>query len=190
MQASQSAERAEHHTAQTADGEQDTPSTADKHPDASEAADTFDFMVVSNRLPVDRCSPDEPGCEDGWRRSPGGLVTALAPMMTKTDGAWVGWHGAPDEHLEPFSHRGIDLIPVQLSTRDIELFLLPPAQNLLGNNFSREHCSLLLLVQSAPVLTRGIPLRDVDTTFVATVALPRIRSAFGLIRFAARAAND
>jgi len=122
MQASQSAERAEHHTAQTADGEQDAPSTADKHPDASEAADTFDFMVVSNRLPVDRCSPDEPGCEDGWRRSPGGLVTALAPMMTKTDGAWVGWHGAPDEHLEPFSHRGIDLIPVQLSTRDIELF--------------------------------------------------------------------
>ena len=82
----------------------------------------YDFMVVSNRLPVDRCAPDEPGCEDGWRRSPGGLVTALAPMMTKTDGAWVGWHGAPDEHLRPFSHGGIDLVPVQLSTQDIELF--------------------------------------------------------------------
>ncbi|HEX9226544.1 MAG TPA: trehalose-6-phosphate synthase, partial [Arthrobacter sp.] len=79
-------------------------------------------MVVSNRLPVDRCSPDEPGCEDGWRRSPGGLVTALAPMMTKTDGAWVGWHGAPDEHVQPFSHGGIDLVPVQLSTHDIEFF--------------------------------------------------------------------
>ena len=79
-------------------------------------------MVVSNRLPVDRCSADETGCEDGWRRSPGGLVTALAPMMTKTDGAWVGWHGAPDETVKPFSHGGIDLIPVQLSTEDIELF--------------------------------------------------------------------
>ncbi|MEC5182386.1 trehalose 6-phosphate synthase [Arthrobacter sp. CG_A4] len=82
----------------------------------------YDFMVVSNRLPVDRCSPDEPGCQDGWRRSPGGLVTALAPMMTKTDGAWVGWHGAPDEQVLPFSHGGIDLVPVQLSTEDIELF--------------------------------------------------------------------
>ena len=66
------------------------------HHQRREPGASIDFMVVSNRLPVDRCSPDEPGCEDGWRRSPGGLVTALAPMMTKTDGAWVGWHGAPD----------------------------------------------------------------------------------------------
>src|SRR6476620_10714505 len=83
------------------------------------AGDQFDFMVVSNRLPVDRCSADEAGCEDGWRRSPGGLVTALAPMMTKTDGAFVGWPAAPDETVEPFSHGGMDLVPVQLSTRDI-----------------------------------------------------------------------
>jgi len=89
---------------------------------AAEADSQYDFMVVSNRLPVDRCSPDEGGCEDGWRRSPGGLVTALAPMMTKTDGAWVGWHGAPDEFVQPFSHGGIDLVPVQLSTQDIEFF--------------------------------------------------------------------
>ena len=86
-------------------------------------SDHFDFIVVSNRLPVDRCSAEDTGCEDGWRRSPGGLVTALAPMMTKTDGAWVGWHGAPDETVEPFSHGGIDLIPVQLSTRRHRAFL-------------------------------------------------------------------
>lgn len=83
----------------------------------------YDFMVVSNRLPVDRVAPAEGG-EDGsgWRRSPGGLVTALAPMMTKTDGAWVGWHGAPDETVKPFSHGGMDLVPVQLSTDDVELY--------------------------------------------------------------------
>ncbi|GAP53806.1 trehalose-phosphate synthase [Arthrobacter sp. Hiyo6] len=91
-------------------------------PHGRTAATQYDFMVVSNRLPVDRCDPEDPGCEDGWRRSPGGLVTALAPMMTKTDGAWVGWHGAPDETLKPFSHGGIDLVPVHLSTEDIELF--------------------------------------------------------------------
>lgn len=84
---------------------------------------TYDFMVVSNRLPVDRCVPGVDGNDDsGWRRSPGGLVTALAPMMTKTDGAWVGWHGAPDETVEPFSHGGMDLVPVQLSTDDVELY--------------------------------------------------------------------
>ncbi len=50
-------------------------------------------MVVSNRLPVDRCSSDgNDDGGDGWRRSPGGLVTALAPpMMTKSDArGWVG----------------------------------------------------------------------------------------------------
>ncbi|NQD89232.1 trehalose-6-phosphate synthase [Paenarthrobacter sp. CM16] len=85
-------------------------------------ATKFDFMVVSNRLPVDRISDDNGHGADGWRRSPGGLVTALAPMMTKSDGAWVGWHGAPDETVRPFSHEGMDLIPVQLSSDDVELF--------------------------------------------------------------------
>lgn len=84
---------------------------------------TYDFMVVSNRLPVDRCAAGDPGDDgSGWRRSPGGLVTALAPMMTKTDGAWVGWHGAPDESLAPFAHGGMDLVPVQLSGSEVELY--------------------------------------------------------------------
>ena len=87
-------------------------------PDATEDATKYDFMVVSNRLPVDRCAADEPG-DDG---SAGGAPPAAwsphsLPMMTKTDGAWVGWHGAPDETVEPFSHGGMDLVPVQLSTR-------------------------------------------------------------------------
>jgi trehalose 6-phosphate synthase len=94
------------------------------HSASSHAGHTkYDFMVVSNRLPVDRvASGDDSGDGSGWRRSPGGLVTALAPMMTKTDGAWVGWHGAPDETVKPFSHGGMDLVPVQLSTDDVELY--------------------------------------------------------------------
>ena len=70
----------------------------------------YDFIVVSNRLPVDRTSDDEG--QGGWRRSPGGLVTALAPVMAKTDGAWVGWHGAPDEEVDPFNHDNMHLVPV------------------------------------------------------------------------------
>ncbi|MDJ0314566.1 trehalose-6-phosphate synthase [Arthrobacter sp. H35-D1] len=79
-----------------------------------------DFVVVSNRLPVDRVSTEEG--DGGWRRSPGGLVTALAPVMATQDGAWVGWHGAPDEELAPFHHENIDLVPVPLSAEEVELY--------------------------------------------------------------------
>ena len=75
-----------------------------------------DFVVVANRLPVDR------GDDGEWRRSPGGLVTALEPVMRKADGAWVGWPGKPDLDLEPFEFDGTDLIPVQLSAEDVELY--------------------------------------------------------------------
>ncbi|WP_284974100.1 trehalose-6-phosphate synthase [Arthrobacter sp. efr-133-TYG-104] len=101
-----------------------TTEQSGKTPHAQQpSANSFDFMVVSNRLPVDRCSTDgNDDGGDGWRRSPGGLVTALAPMMTKSDGAWVGWHGAPDETVDPFSHEGMDLVPVQLSSHEVELY--------------------------------------------------------------------
>ena len=79
-----------------------------------------DFVVVSNRLPVDRDSAEN--SDGGWRRSPGGLVTALAPVMAAHEGAWVGWHGAPDEVLEPFHHENMDLIPVPLSAEEVELY--------------------------------------------------------------------
>ncbi len=80
----------------------------------------FEFVVVSNRLPVDRVTDDDG--TTGWRRSPGGLVTALAPVMEKADGAWVGWHGAPDEKLKPFHNKGMQLVPVELSLREVEFY--------------------------------------------------------------------
>ena len=79
-----------------------------------------DFIVVSNRLPVDRVVNE--GSDDGWRRSPGGLVTALAPVMAAREGAWVGWHGAADETLEPFHHDNMDLFPVALTADEVELY--------------------------------------------------------------------
>jgi trehalose 6-phosphate synthase len=80
----------------------------------------FDFIVVSNRLAVDRVTDDDGN--SSWRRSPGGLVTALAPVMAKADGAWVGWHGAPDETLEPFDEANMRLVPVPLSADEVELY--------------------------------------------------------------------
>ncbi|MGA4668699.1 alpha,alpha-trehalose-phosphate synthase (UDP-forming) [Propionibacteriaceae bacterium Y1923] len=79
---------------------------------------TATFLVVANRLPVDR-SIDEAG-NVSWRTSPGGLVTALEPVMRKHGGAWVGWHGAPDEVVETFEHDGFTIVPVPLSTDEVE----------------------------------------------------------------------
>lgn len=79
-----------------------------------------EFVVVANRLPVDR-TVDADGA-DAWRRSPGGLVTALEPVMRKTDGAWVGWPGQADHDVEPFDFEGTHLVPVSLSADDVELY--------------------------------------------------------------------
>ncbi|WP_232550133.1 alpha,alpha-trehalose-phosphate synthase (UDP-forming) [Propioniciclava soli] len=76
------------------------------------------LVVVANRLAVERTTAADGSA--GWQTSPGGLVTALVPIMQAKDGAWVGWHGAPDEELEPFHHDGIDMIPVALSAGEVE----------------------------------------------------------------------
>ena len=80
----------------------------------------YDFVVVSNRLPVDRVT-DADG-RASWTRSPGGLVTALEPVMRDADGAWVGWAGQADLQIEPFENDGIHIIPVALSEYDIQNF--------------------------------------------------------------------
>ena len=76
---------------------------------------TASFVVVANRLPVDRMTEDDGTIS--WRTSPGGLVTALEPVMRAKGGAWVGWHGAPDEEIEGFEHDGYTIVPVRLSGR-------------------------------------------------------------------------
>ncbi|TFD50494.1 trehalose-phosphatase [Cryobacterium frigoriphilum] len=85
---------------------------------------TFSLVVVSNRLPVDH--EDGPENADGtaapdvWRTSPGGLVTALEPLMRSSGGAWVGWPGVADRSFEPFQNDGINIVPVRLSAAELE----------------------------------------------------------------------
>ena len=80
----------------------------------------YDFVVVSNRLPVDRVMDDND--EPSWTRSPGGLVTALEPVMKIHEGAWVGWAGQPDLDIAPFDNDGVRIVPVPLSEDDVECF--------------------------------------------------------------------
>lgn len=77
-------------------------------------------MVVSNRLPVDRVVDDD-GVES-WRTSPGGLVTALEPLMRGTRGAWVGWPGIADAEVEPFEWEGVQIVPLSLNDAEVEGF--------------------------------------------------------------------
>jgi trehalose 6-phosphate synthase len=78
------------------------------------------LVIVANRLPVDRV--DLPDGSRGWRRSPGGLVTALDPVMRSNDGVWIGWPGGTETDLEPFEDDGLRLVPVPLSAQEVEEF--------------------------------------------------------------------
>ena len=79
-----------------------------------------ELVVVANRLPVDRVV-DADG-EVSWRPSPGGLVTALEPVLRENDGAWIGWSGGSDGDDEPFEENGMSLVPVPLSADEVEEF--------------------------------------------------------------------
>jgi trehalose 6-phosphate synthase len=84
------------------------------------ADERFAFVVVSNRLPVDRVVAEDGSAS--WKQSPGGLVTALEPVMRQTEGAWVGWIGQPEIILEPFTHSGLRIVPLALSAEEVEHF--------------------------------------------------------------------
>src|SRR5690625_1500239 len=76
-----------------------------------------DFVVVANRLPIDIEVLDD-GSRT-WKRSPGGLVTALEPLLRKRRGAWVGWPGSLAGPDEPIDIEDLRLHPVALTATDI-----------------------------------------------------------------------
>lgn len=80
-----------------------------------------DFVVAACRLPVDLVQ-EGPDGEAEWRPSPGGLVSALEPVMRDADGAWVGWIGAAGETPEPFDVAGMHLVAVELSADEVRDF--------------------------------------------------------------------
>ncbi len=80
----------------------------------------YDLVIVANRLPVDRV--ELPDGTKGWRTSPGGLVTAIEPVMRANHGIWIGWPGGTDSDLEPFESDGLELAPMSMSAQEIEEF--------------------------------------------------------------------
>jgi alpha,alpha-trehalose-phosphate synthase [UDP-forming] len=74
-------------------------------------------VVVASRLPVDRV--EEPDGGTSWRPSPGGLVTALEPVMRKAGGVWIGWTGDTGPALGPFEADGLRLVGMGLSAEQV-----------------------------------------------------------------------
>ncbi len=54
-----------------------------------------------------------------WVRSPGGLVSALLPIVTKARGAWIGWAGTAGPAPDPFDADGIVNIPIPVSAGEV-----------------------------------------------------------------------
>ena len=103
---------------ETVESSQNTVDVADvKRVDATKCAD---FLVVANRLPTDLVT-NEDGSQE-WKRSPGGLVTALEPILRKNHGAWIGWPGVPDAAPEPFEQNGSTVVPLALSTDEVQKY--------------------------------------------------------------------
>jgi trehalose 6-phosphate synthase len=85
------------------------------------------LLVVSNRLPIVLEKKS-----DGWGLKPGsgGLVSAIAPVLSHRGGLWVGWPGMALERggaweavLDAgYKERGYDLLPVLLSEEEVKDF--------------------------------------------------------------------
>jgi trehalose 6-phosphate synthase len=71
-----------------------------------------ELVVVANRLPVHRT-------DSGWETSPGGLVSALMPILQRRRGVWVGWAGTATSELAAFTHDGLYNVPVPLSEEEV-----------------------------------------------------------------------
>jgi trehalose 6-phosphate synthase len=76
------------------------------------------LLVVANRLPVDETVLPDGTIE--WSRSPGGLVSALHPVLRERSGTWVGWSGGIDSTPYVPDSDGILMRAVPLSESDYE----------------------------------------------------------------------
>jgi trehalose 6-phosphate synthase len=90
---------------------QDQTAAVDSGAAQAESADS-PVIAVANRLPVQHG-------EDGWELSPGGLVTALRPVMATHPGAWVGWDGGTKGLPPTLPDSKIRLEPISLSAAQV-----------------------------------------------------------------------
>ena len=75
------------------------------------------LVVVANRLPLDDNTAPDGACE--WRRSPGGLASALHAILEQTPATWVGWDGGIDSAPARRDIGTLRLRPVPLTEAEV-----------------------------------------------------------------------
>jgi trehalose 6-phosphate synthase len=75
------------------------------------------LVVVANRLPLDDSTAPDGACE--WRRSPGGLASALHAIIEQTPATWVGWAGGVGPAPALSDIGSLRMRPVALSEDDL-----------------------------------------------------------------------
>ncbi|MFL6197083.1 MAG: trehalose-6-phosphate synthase [Thermoanaerobaculia bacterium] len=98
------------------------------HPHFSVLSSTTQrLLVVSNRLPI---VLEKKNGAWGLKPGSGGLVSALAPVLSHRGGVWIGWPGLPLERggaweevmAEGYRERGYELVPLLLSPDEVRGF--------------------------------------------------------------------
>ncbi|HEX9066985.1 MAG TPA: trehalose-6-phosphate synthase [Streptosporangiaceae bacterium] len=82
-----------------------TPATPDKAP----------VVALANALPIRHS-------DNGWELSPGGLVTALRPVMESRSGAWVGWDGGTKGVPQSLPELHTSLVPISLTAAQVRQY--------------------------------------------------------------------
>jgi trehalose 6-phosphate synthase len=75
------------------------------------------LVVVANRLPLDDSAASDGACE--WRRSPGGLASALHAILQQTPATWVGWNGGIDSAPVLPDIGTLRILPIALSEQEL-----------------------------------------------------------------------
>jgi trehalose 6-phosphate synthase len=88
------------------------------------AHESSGLVVVSNRLPLrfETGGAEVRAPQASWHPSPGGLVSALTPVLRRRGGVWIGWAGHFGDEAVPESYEGIALHAVPITEEEYDDF--------------------------------------------------------------------
>jgi trehalose-6-phosphate synthase len=122
------------------------------------------LVVVANRLPVEYVGD---GPDAGWRRAPGGLVSALEPALAGRPATWIGWSGHTAETTDtplPLEIDGLGIVGVPLTQEQVEQFYEGFSNGALWPLY---HDAVVTPAYHRPEF---VAYRDVNTVFATKVA--------------------
>ena len=96
-----------------------------------------ELIVVANRLPIQSKSSEF----SSFTQSPGGLVSALHPVLVSYGGTWLGWSGnCKRKHLPSIC--GYELNPIEIDESDFRDYYNGYSNSILWPLFHSQPCDL------------------------------------------------